>query len=372
MTMSDSSERRRKPEGGYYLISVGAILRCWEAYRSGQIEFRDLRVWFGAHEVLARRCMVGKGRKASFKVDELKGLVGGVGGEHFRSSLRVLEALGLISWRESAVSFPKLKCGQKGERRLVPVPRRTLRFLAASSRPVLVATVLGHLIRCVFIRNGECLPRGTCKASWIAQVFGVNVRGVKEARKELARIGWLEKVGSDHWHRQRWGASVVVNLGWASEVRGEMTDTKLPPREELSTSEKPPPESNKKLLTESRYQKLRHEPSGVKKQEGEKPTIKNIRLQDLLHFSRCEELYRQAVAARWVKPSESQALAWIGAAVRAKSVAGDPVRIFAGIVRKKLWRNITNDQEDRARKALNRYRETNDAWFRVEEEGQRV
>jgi hypothetical protein len=188
---------------------------------------------------------------------------------------------------------------------------------------------------------------------------------VKEARKELARIGWLETVKSDHWHRQRWGATVVVNLGWAGEVHAGRTGTKPPPREELSTSEKPPPESNKKLLMESRYQKLAAEPSGVKERGLKRPTIKNIRLQDLLQFSRCEELYRQAVASNWIKPSESQALAWIGAAVRAKSVAGDPVRVFAGIVRKKLWRYITNDQEDRARKALNRYRETNDAWFRV-------
>ncbi len=99
--MNDSKERRVKPEGGFRLMTVGAVLRCWQAYREGQIEFRDLRVWFAAQELVARRCMLAKGRVPSYNVNELAGLVGGVGGEHFRSSLRTLEALGLISWRTS-------------------------------------------------------------------------------------------------------------------------------------------------------------------------------------------------------------------------------------------------------------------------------
>jgi hypothetical protein len=91
--------------------------------------------------------------------------------------------------------------------------------------------------------------------------------------------------------------------------------------------------------------------------------MRNIKLEDLQSFSRTEELYRQAVHLGLIKHSENQALNWLGAAVRAKSVAGDPVRIFAGIVRQGLWRNITQEQEERARAALHRYRELNPALF---------
>jgi hypothetical protein len=221
-------------------------------------------------------------------------------------------------------------------------------------------------MRCVYLRNGECSGKGTCKASWVAEAFGVSLRGVKAARKELAEIGWLEVIESDHWHRQRWGGTAVVNLSWAGPQNAGQTKSESSPQADLSTTESAPPDVKQETPSESRYQKLTNpERSGVKNDGEEKPSIRNIKLEDLLRFSRTEELYRQAVAANWVRPSESQALAWLGAAVRAKSVAGDPVRVFAGIVRKNLWRYITGEQEERARGALNRYREINPNYFRV-------
>jgi hypothetical protein len=191
------------------------------------------------------------------------------------------------------------------------------------------------------------------------------MRSVKAARKELAEMGWLKVTESPHWHRQRWGKTVVVNLTWSGPLR-EKRQSEISPPPELSTTESAPPESNKKLPTESRYQKLSStERPGVKKGTEEKPSIRNIKLQDLVSFSRTEELYRQGVRQGLVRHSESQALSWIGAAVRAKSAAGDQVRIFAGIVRRGLWHHITQDEEDRARKALLRYRETNPDYFKV-------
>jgi hypothetical protein len=270
----------------------------------------------------------------------------------------------LISWSISSVTFPKLEGGERKDRRLIPVPRRTLRLLAGCKRPVVAATVLGHLIRCVFFRSGECFSRGTCKASWLADTFGVNVRSVKAARKQLAEVGWLEVAESDHWHKQQWGGTAVVNLCWGGPARKRKGA--FSPRQEFSTSKFSPPDSNKKLSSRVRYQKLVSEPSGVKTGEPGKPSIGNIKLEDLLRFSRTEELYRQAVSVGLVKHSENQVLNWIGAAVRAKAVAGDPVRVFAGIVRKKLWRYITQEQEDQARRALTRYRDVNPALFRFE------
>jgi hypothetical protein len=200
----------------------------------------------------------------------------------------------------------------------------------------------------------------------VAETFGINVRSVKAARKELARMGWLEVTESHHWHRQRWGGTAVVNLGWAGSVK-DGKRSRISPRPGLSTTGFSPPDIKQETPTESKHQKLKSpERSGVKGEGEAKPSIKNIRLEDLLRFSRTEELYQQAVAAGWTKPSESRALEWIAAAVRAKSVEGDPVRIFAAIVRKGLWHNVTQEQEDRARAALKRYREVNPDYFRIE------
>jgi hypothetical protein len=48
----------------------------------------------------------------------------------------------------------------------------------------------------------------------------------------------------------------------------------------------------------------------------------------------------------------------VGAAVRANTVkARDPVRVFLGIVKQKRWAYITQQQEDRAHKAIKASRE---------------
>jgi hypothetical protein len=87
---------------------------------------------------------------------------------------------------------------------------------------------------------------------------------------------------------------------------------------------------------------------------------------DLWSFGRLEALCAQAIAAGWIRPSEAQILDFIAAAVPARQVKnGDPVRIFVATVRQRLWHHITNDQEDHARRALNRYRDQNPDRFRI-------
>ena len=69
----------------------------WWAYRSRRIQLMDLRVWFAAQEMVARRCQLAPDQMPHYTPEELHGLVGGVGKEHLRASLRHLEALGLFT-----------------------------------------------------------------------------------------------------------------------------------------------------------------------------------------------------------------------------------------------------------------------------------
>ena len=87
------------------------------------------------------------------------------------------------------------------------------------------------------------------------------------------------------------------------------------------------------------------------------PRLRDVQMEDLLAFSRTEALYREAVQAEWVRDSEASFLNWVGAAVRAKTCqARDPVRVFLGIVKRGLWSHVTDADEERARRAINRYR----------------
>ncbi len=166
-------------QGGYRLISVVDLCRVWLGYRQKRIRLYDLRVWFACQELCARRCALQDARPARYTLGELQQLVGGVGGEHLRRALRRLSVSELLHWSEERIdcspaagkiapqdsTLSSMLEKIANYRRLVPVPRRMLRFLAGSSGRVLIATVLGHLLRCMYVRRGRCSTVGSCKAS---------------------------------------------------------------------------------------------------------------------------------------------------------------------------------------------------------------
>jgi hypothetical protein len=218
-----------KPKGGYLLFPAVRLALAWWAYREKRIRLVDLRVWFGACEMVARRC----GRQAPlhcrYGLDELQRLTG-LSTRRLKDSLRRLKAARLLSWSKSAITFPaspevvtlRDRAGFRdfldripNHRRLVPVPRRILRLLAGGARPALIATILGHLFRCLYLKGGKCLDRGRVKASWIAETFGVGLRRVKQARHELVAMGWLIPIKADQWQLNRWGSHVRINLAWS-------------------------------------------------------------------------------------------------------------------------------------------------------------
>src|SRR5919108_6362753 len=95
----------RKPVGGFVFLTVRQLCLLWWAYRARLIQLMDVRVWFAAQEMTARRCQIDSGQVPTYTPRELHGLVGGVGGEHLRASLRRLETTGLLTWSSSTLSF---------------------------------------------------------------------------------------------------------------------------------------------------------------------------------------------------------------------------------------------------------------------------
>ena len=358
----------RKPAGGFRLVKAEELMRVWWSYRSGKIQFRDVRVYLAAHEMDARRCRLKAPRRPLFTLLELKRLVGGVGGEHLRASLRRLEACGCLSWSASEISFgggsppgggtegggEEVMNGLTGCRnRRVPVPRTALRLMASTGRPVLAATVLGHLLRCLFTRRGGCVSGGACSSSWVAEVFGVDPRNVKAARAALCASGWLEVVQTDHWHRQRFGGWAIINLAWRPR-RSASTVTESPPRSRFSTTKSPPPDSHMKLPSESTNQKPgRAGPAGARVRSGGKPSLRNIRPADLTDTGRLLELYRDAVERGFVSRGESGRLLFATAAEHALRVSmRNPCGLFNAVLRRGLWSYCSNEDEVRAIRRL--------------------
>jgi hypothetical protein len=356
----------RKPAGGFCLVSGTSLLWAWAGYRRGDLRLLDLRVWFACLELVARRCVAKNGVRPKYSLDEIRSLVGGVGGEHLRNSVTRLEKSGLVIWRESCITFPKSDSSPddldlermcehvSNHRRLVPVPRRIIRLIAGGARRVVIATILAHLLRCLYYRNGRCEPEGSCKASWIAEVFDVSLRNVKSARQHLVAIGWLVPVERRQTYLNRFGQRMRINLDWS---RNDISPTeKRSPPSGFSTTGSAPPYKDKKLSSRfDQHQKPENGPAGVYKKPGREgePSLRHIVAADLRDPRRLDELRRQAVSVGLVNHSECDRLRFFAAAEHAKIIGTrNPCGLFAALVRRKLWHYATQDDENSARRRL--------------------
>lgn len=335
----------RKPRGGFCFIHEKSIHAVWSCLRSGDIELRDLRVWLASHELLARRCTLEAGRTPRYSIEELHGLVGGVGGEHVRRSVRRLEKHGLLQFNEDAIdTVPYERREHPG--RPIPVPRPLLRLLAKSRGRAFIATVLGHLLRCVFYKNGVCRSGGWCKASWVAAVFGVALRTVKEARARLLKLGVLRSVAADQLRLNRLGSPQVVCLDWSNEPA---------PHHRQSTTESAPPEKHKELSSRRvDHQKPARSavPAGARLRAKD-PDLNNVTEADLKDPWRLAALFKQARLRGWVGKTEAEILALFAAAAHALRVGTqNPPGMFRWLIAERRWTTLAHIDEDHARMLL--------------------
>lgn len=350
------------PPGGYVPIPVLELLRAWEAYRREIIGLRDLRAWLACHELVARRTAAQKAARrvvpSHYSESELHALLGGVGGEHVRASLRALTKAGLVEWSTTVVRFPTESLREpepeldrlvplvRNARRTVPVPRRLLRHLAREGTRSTVATMLGHLLRCAYRRRLSCSWRGRCSSDWVAELTGVDERSVKRARAALVASGWLQ---GDAGSRTRpWLAEV-----W--EVLAGPAPTGLSPVASHSTTDLSPARDDRELLRSPKYQKphLGVVSGALQAHAPPRPDLRNILPQDLRSRRRLEELWRQAVATGQIGRSEMERFTFFAMAARAVRVAtSNPAGLFATLIRQRLSGVVSNTDEIGARAML--------------------
>ena len=95
--------RARTPVGGFLFVTVTQLAMVWWAYQQRFIQLKDLRVWFAALELVARRCGLGDHQRPHYGFEELRKLVAGRGGE--RASVARLEQVGLLLWDSAHITF---------------------------------------------------------------------------------------------------------------------------------------------------------------------------------------------------------------------------------------------------------------------------
>jgi len=405
-----------KPDGGFRFISIVQLCAVWATYHAKLIGPFDLQVWFAAQEMVARRCLaIKRGQRIAYTITELHELTEREGGA---ASLKRLAHYGLLTWTADTIAFPLNPhlAGQQTRlsdmlelvrncKRQVPVPRRMLRFLARGCSRVMVATVLGHLFRCLYYRKGECHPAGLCKASWVAEVFGVSERAVKTARQGLEALGWLERIEIKQWVRNRYGQKMAINLYWevpapyqpVAESTPKIAPLPLPFSPEIA-----PPDSNRKLPTENENNQkpVGSVPPGVltalfteerermrngtaptqpvervvmcsssasdKQKQGvaprptpvlAAPSLTNVVLEDLRDTERLFALYLQAIAATLLGKSEAEQLAFFALAQHVLAYKPtNPGGLFRQLLTRKQFQVITQEEEDAAVRRLKQYR----------------
>lgn len=378
---------------------------AWWAYRVGKlISYRAFRVYLALHEVQERRDAASRTRRrdgepacepryaADKLVDEVHAIVGGVGGEHIRAEFRALKRAGLVSATASRILFDEspdrmpvedlaslwAMCEQiPNRKRRVPVPRSMLKYIAGGARAAVAATMFGQVLRCLYWKGGKCHAEGSCSTSFVAEVFGVHQRTVKDARLLLRRIGWLVSVEADHWHVQQHGGRGVINLFWsrADVAQPGGVETESPPPKADSTTESAPPVQTENLPSGYKNQEpAKGRPAGVFVSKGreKRPDLRRMVYADLSTTWRLVTLFSQAVTRGLLSGSEHDRLTFVSLAEHAIAYGRDAVRLFSWLLRHpRCWSFINIEDEEAARRRLIEH-DRGDIWKREPEERPKV
>jgi hypothetical protein len=279
-----------------------------------------------------------------------------------------------------------------------------LRHLAAGERGVLIAAVIGILLRCLS-RRGGFGSRGRVKSSWISLTFGVDLSGVKKARAQLVELGWIEPELSSPYVEKQYGRAFRIDLDW--DRPGRVEGRSLPPvspakRPAIATptvdrepfqerniyqdpdpggpagarpgglgGRKPEPrqaesatvpdgamsESDPALKIRSSLGAASASSSVTgpppKFTTSKPPRLRDIQVEDLKDTDRTLTLFEEATALGWVGSSEADRLRFVSSAEHALAVGErNPAGLFFHLVRENLWRYLTQDEEDRANRRI--------------------
>jgi hypothetical protein len=321
----------------------------WAAQRENAISFNAFKVWFAAQEVKFWRCKVVPGESyrfqpKAFRPQDMARILEGIDERTQRKAFVELEEARLISLSDAGIAFIEdidhLNLGDAvmhrafsmfnqlhPDTRMKPIafPRRCLVMIAGlGKRIVRAATLLGLLLRTMLHKRSRLYGgyRGCTKAVWIADVFGVALRGVKGERQKLIDEGWFVKDKSTPVHIQkRYGLWLRLNL--QAPPGTERPPQPSPEAPELAPQNEPnqpqlAPLLNPLLPSEeerSNNQYLNDQPPGIQHNPPE-PTWNHITTKDLIQPDRRNALFQDVVQRGILCDSEPDRLTFFAAIAR--------------------------------------------------------
>lgn len=397
----EDSGSRLKPEGGYVQLSANTLALLWWGYSQGRLSLRAVRVGLALYELrIRRRAYLWTERKQgrapeltpNYSARELATLCG-LPLKRAKAALDELSALGLLaqfspegfvfasSFEELELSPEELRSfrswsGTLTTRKRVPFPRRILVLACESPSPALIAVILGVCLRCAWLKPGVgCSYSGRISCQWLSRLFGLSLRAVQSAKSHLVGLEWIHPTGDIN----RFGERLEINPAWErlislkaqSKGRGKHTGTKAaPPRKSSGTNpagfslirESLPPEESKDQEnlppgggnSGPGVFKPDLDPNRKLPETTSAPRLSDIRPEDLADTGRALELFRQAVKCGLMPDGgEHSRLLWMAALERARTVtARNPAGMFLVLVKKRLWKFLSDGQFDAANRRI--------------------
>ena len=246
-------------------------------------------------------------------------------------------------------------------RRTVPVPRRTVRALAAGFQSSVTGLMIALMIRSLFWHKAERRYRvdGRTKASWVVEVFGIARRSVTEARGRLLELGWLSELESEQWQLNRYGAHDQINVEAFGPVKAGETAT---PNADTPRVFASPCLNNSSFpsgnINTRKPAPVRSGPAdGSRKRKSQAlPTLHNVTDEDLRDTGRLLALHDQAVEAGHPVNGEAGRLDFLALAERARASGNQPPKLFVWLLKHKRFDFIAQANEDAAAARLRVWR----------------
>ena len=355
-------------KGGYIAARAGEILNLLIAYREG-ISPAAIRVylagWLAADQQRFTHDPI-----TLDKLTELTGLAHRTA----QDAMSALKAADLMTLTEGRLTFnpgvipaakPYLPDLKTSPERPVPIPKTILKRLTREGKGSNLIGALVHLLRCLFIDQGDINNEGFVSDELVTRLTGLCERTIRRARNWMKEIGLLVEKSINACVKDIHGRLFSVNLNGQkasnipSSEPSKIADlSALPPSCPIYINNKNQCPTRNKVsnqLLSGVFSKLDRILPKRKENLPHSPSLKDIQAIDLQDMSRLDELYRQAVEQKWLPDCESSIQNFVGAATRAMQVTGNAVKIFVGIVKRGLWGYITLAQEDASREALKRY-----------------
>jgi len=356
------------PGGAVNILPVQFCM-VWASYKSKQISWLALRVYFALWEMQARRCHLNPDDYRHYTCEELKSLLQSSSISLIRQAVQQLEASNLLTFSETEIRFANTIDVLTGESatlaenmlreihennrdKIIAVPRRILKLIIQSANKVVrVATLIGLLLTTMLVKKfGEF--KGCCKAAWIAKLFGIDEKRVGHARAKLIAEGWFKKISTPQRILNRYGQWVSLNLEPAKLVENPVGDSEKeqPPIHPNEQKLQPPPKPSSHPPDDLRNQQT----SGTLEiPSSQHPTWTNITIDDLRINARSQRLWNQAIGLKLIKPNQADQINFFSAIAHALRVGKqNPCGLFRMIVEQGLWRFISQADEFNGLKRL--------------------